>query len=89
MQDLKERTSRQMLAQMSGAQVAAILGGLKGVSQRDISNRLSCGVAEERPLRMAITASRYIGRRAVADIINVICWPADGGGERIAVTLRD
>jgi hypothetical protein len=88
MQDLKERTSRQMLAQMSGAQVAAVLDGLRGVSQRDISIRLSRGGVEERPLRMAITAARFIGHRPPSDIVNVICWPTDDGGERIVVNLR-
>jgi hypothetical protein len=37
---------------------------------------------------MAITAARFIGHRPPSDIVNVICWPTDDGGERIVVNLR-
>jgi hypothetical protein len=86
MKELAERTTRQMLAQMSGAEVRSFLAGM---SQRAVSIMLLRPTPEGRAVRLAVAASREAQdrKRALEDVVNVICWPTDGGGERFVVTF--
>jgi hypothetical protein len=88
-QALKERNATQMLAQMSGPKVKGILASLP--NQLETSRQLSWGGEAYRLLRMAIVASRCLGKRhSVDDIINVICWPGSSFGyEVVVVNFRD
>jgi hypothetical protein len=88
-QELKERNATQMLAQMSGPKVKEFLAGLS--YQSKVSKQLSLGGSEHRLLRMAIVASRCLGKRhSVDDIVNVICWPGSSpGDEVVVVNFRD